>query len=48
MPAKTMGREAGDISIGLIISVTYDDVDDAVFALPEAVQNAIAKGSGAQ
>lgn len=48
MPAKTTGREGGDISIGLIISVTYDDVDDAVFVLPDAVKKAIAQGSGAQ
>lgn len=48
MPAKTTGREGGDISIGLITSVTYDDVDDAVFVLPDAVKKAIAQGSGAQ
>ncbi|MFZ0639877.1 MAG: hypothetical protein WA020_14270 [Candidatus Acidiferrales bacterium] len=43
MPVKTIGREGNDLSISLITSVTYDDVDDAVFALPEAVKKAIAQ-----
>jgi hypothetical protein len=42
MPAKTTGRDSDDMSITLITSVTYDDVDDSVFALPEAVAKAAA------
>jgi hypothetical protein len=40
MPVKDTSREGGNIGIFLITSVTYDDVDDAVFALPEAVKKA--------
>lgn len=42
MPVKTTSRDGDDLSIDLITSVTYDDVDDAVFALPEAVRKAAA------
>jgi hypothetical protein len=42
MPAKTTSREAGDVVINLITSVTYDDVDDSVFVLPEPVKKAVA------
>lgn len=40
MPAKTTSRDGKDLAITLITSVTYDDVQDSVFALPEAVKNA--------
>lgn len=40
MPVKTTSRDGDDLSISLVSSVTYDDVDDAVFALPEAVKKA--------
>jgi hypothetical protein len=33
------------MAITLITSVTYDDVDDSVFALPEAVKKAAATAS---
>lgn len=42
MPAKTTSRDGNDLSISLITSVTYDDVDDSVFALPEPVKQALA------
>lgn len=42
MPTKTTSRDGNDLSISLITSVTYDDVDDSVFALPEAVKQALA------
>lgn len=42
MPTKTTHREGGGIAIFRITSVTYDDVADEVFALPEAVKNALA------
>ncbi|MGC1292813.1 MAG: hypothetical protein WA855_16160 [Candidatus Acidiferrales bacterium] len=48
MPAKTTGRDATGVSIGLVTSVTYDDVDDSLFALPDAVKNAVAQEKGAQ
>ena len=41
MPAKTTSRDGNDLSMSLITSVTYDDVDDSVFALPDAVKQAI-------
>lgn len=48
MPAKTTGRDATGVSIGLVTSVTYDDVDDSVFVLPDAVKKAVAQEKGAQ
>ena len=38
MPTKTTSREGDELAISLVTSVTYDDVDDAVFALPDAVK----------
>jgi hypothetical protein len=46
MPVKTTGRDANGVSIGLVTSVTYDDVDDSVFALPDAVKKALAQERG--
>jgi hypothetical protein len=43
MPAKTTGRDATGVSVSLVTSVTYDDVDDSVFALPAAVKKALAQ-----
>ena len=46
MPVKTTLREGHDLSISLVTrvtSVTYDDVDDSVFALPDAVKKAVAE-----
>ncbi|HEY6352008.1 MAG TPA: hypothetical protein VI636_21645 [Candidatus Angelobacter sp.] len=40
MPAKTTSRDGNDLAVVLITSVTYDDVDDSVFALPDAVKQA--------
>jgi hypothetical protein len=40
MAAKTTSRDGDDLAISFITSVTWDDVDDAVFALPEAVKKA--------
>ena len=48
MPAKTTGRDATGVSISLITSVTYDDVDDSVLVLPDAVKKAVAQEKGAQ
>lgn len=45
MPAKAASREGDDLAITLITSVTYDDVKDSVFALPEAVRKAAAAKS---
>jgi hypothetical protein len=42
MPTKTTHREGRDVTIFRITSVTYDDVADEVFALPEAVKSALA------
>jgi hypothetical protein len=42
MAATTTSRDGNDVSVDRIASVTYDDVDDAVFALPEAVRKAVA------
>src|ERR1700757_1172086 len=39
MPTKTTSREGDDLAVSLVTSVTYDAVEDAVFALPEAVKN---------
>ncbi len=38
MPTKTISREGDNLTISLITSVTYEDVDDEVFALPSAVR----------
>jgi hypothetical protein len=43
IPTKTVSHDGDALSIFLITSVTYDDVNDSVFALPEAVQKAKAK-----
>jgi hypothetical protein len=48
LPTKTTGRDATGASISLVTSVTYDDVDDSVFALPDAVKKAVAQEKGAQ
>jgi hypothetical protein len=40
MPAKTIGRDGDDVSVETINSVTWDDVPDSVFALPEVVRKA--------
>jgi hypothetical protein len=45
MPTKTTSRDGDDITISVITSVTYDDVDDALFALPSAVEKAVRRGS---
>jgi hypothetical protein len=42
MPTVNTHREGGEVSIFRITSVTYDDVADEVFALPEAVKSALA------
>lgn len=42
MAAKSTSRDGDDLSISLITSVTYDDVDDQVFALPPAIKAALA------
>ena len=42
MPVKATSREGDDLAITLITSVTYDDVNDSVFALPEAVKKVAA------
>jgi hypothetical protein len=41
MPVKTTSREGSGVVINVITSVTYDDVKDAVFALPESVKKAM-------
>ena len=41
MAAKTTSRDGDDITITLITSVSYDDVDDSVFALPQEVRDAL-------
>jgi hypothetical protein len=38
IPVKATSREGDDLAITLITSVSYDDVNDWVFALPEAVK----------
>ena len=48
LPTKTLGRDANGVSIGLVTSVTYDDVDDSIFVLPDAVKRAVAQGGGAR
>lgn len=42
MPAKATSRDGDDLAVTLITSVTYDDVDESVFALPDAVKKATA------
>jgi zinc protease len=39
-PTKITGRDGDDVSVDLITSVTYDDVDDAVLTPPAAVLRA--------
>ena len=36
MTVKATSREGDDLAIILITSVTYDDVNDSVFALPDS------------
>jgi len=43
MPTKSTGRDANGVSISLITAVTYDDVEDSVFVLPDAVKKALAQ-----
>lgn len=40
MPAKTTSRDGNDLAVSVITSVTFDDVDDSVFSLPDAVKQA--------
>jgi hypothetical protein len=42
MAARATSRDGDDLSISLITSVTYDDVSDDMFALPEAVKSTLA------
>jgi hypothetical protein len=46
MAAKTTSRDGDDLTISLITAVTYDDVNDEVFALPKAVKVAVAEKKG--
>lgn len=48
MSTRNTGRDANGLTIGLVTSVTYDDVDDSVFELPDAVKKALAQEKGAQ
>lgn len=41
MPTKTISRDGNDVSVDRLTSVRYDDVDDHVFLLPEAVRQAV-------
>jgi hypothetical protein len=41
MAAKTTSRDGKDLSISLITSVTYDDVPNSAFDLPEPVRKAV-------
>jgi hypothetical protein len=43
MPAKMTSRDGNDVYIATVTSVTYDDVADSIFALPDAVQKEKAK-----
>lgn len=43
---KNTGRDANGVTVGLVTSVTYDDVDDSAFALPDAVKKALAQEKG--
>jgi len=38
MATKNTSRDGDDVSISLITAVTYDDIQDGVFALPEVVK----------
>lgn len=38
MAARTTTRDGNDLSIFFVTSVSYDDVDDSTFALPQAVR----------
>jgi hypothetical protein len=40
---KTIARDGDDVSVDPVTSVTYDEVADSVFALPEAVRRVKAK-----
>jgi hypothetical protein len=42
MPVKTTTRDGDSLSVFVITSVTYDDVSDSVFELPEAVRAKLA------
>jgi hypothetical protein len=48
IPVKTIGRDATGVSISLVTSVTYDDVGDSIFVLPDAVKTVVAQEKGAQ
>jgi hypothetical protein len=41
LPTKTTSRDGDAVSVDLVESVTFDDVADSVFTLPEAVRKAI-------
>lgn len=43
LPVKTTSRDGNAVYIATVTSVTYDDVADSVFALPEAVRKEKAK-----
>lgn len=36
MPAKTIGKDGDQVSVDVITAVTYDDVPDSLFIVPEA------------
>lgn len=41
MATTVTSRDGADVSVDRLTSVTYDDVDDQAFALPEAVRQAV-------
>ena len=41
MPAKVTSRDGADVTIDRMESVSYDDVDDQMLTLPEAVRKAV-------
>ena len=43
LPTKSTGRDASGVSTSLVTSVTYDDLDDSVFVLPDAVKKTLAQ-----
>ncbi len=43
IPTKTTSHDGKDVFVSTVTSVTYDDVADSVFALPEAVRKEQAK-----
>jgi hypothetical protein len=43
MPTRTTTRDGNDLTISLTTTVTYDDVYDSVFVLPETVRKAAAR-----